>query len=232
MERQEVIEQAIKDISLIRQVLERTGDGNQTAGVFGEISAATNKLRCRILGLASILAFAFCILELVTNHSQTALLLLSKNNFIVQKIGVLQTAAGLFVLCCALFVMVEITAKKEEEDLDSYISRYFSYLRNLGLFSDLLVKFIIFSLFIFAGQAEWIAPLLLVFTGDYLFQGRLFIFPVRISIGLGIVCMLLAALQFYLADPQLWFPCAVFATIATSSLYWTLKHAGPVTTNA
>lgn len=215
------LERAIRDISMIRQVLDRGASG--TRGVISGISNEARKLRSKILIASSILAGTFGIAEILTANSQTKLILLSKSDVAIQRIGIFQTALGLFVLCSALFVMIMITAKKEEVDASSYIERYFSYLNNLGLFSDLLVKFIVFSLFIISGQGQWIAPLLFIFTGDYLLQGRIFIFPVRTGIVLGMLCLLFAGIQFYLENPLLVFPCLIFALISCFSIVYNRK---------
>jgi hypothetical protein len=102
--------------------------------------------------------------------------------------------------------------------MQSYITRNFKYVKNLSLISDLLMKFITLSLLLLAGKAEWMAPVLMAFTGDYLLQGRFFTLPTQISAVLGIGCLASALTQFASSSHELLIPLGVFAFITSISM--------------
>jgi len=64
---------------------------------------------------------------------------------------------------------------------------------------------------ILGGHTAWIGPLLLVFTGDYLIQGRLFTLSTRVAIGLGAFCIVAGLVQFFMGVVSL-LPALVFFT--------------------
>ena len=80
------------------------------------------------------------------------------------------------------------------------------------------MKFVALSLILMVGQPQWIAPLLLAFTGDYLLQGRLFTLPIRAGVVLGVLCMAAGLIQFFSDSAELLVPFVVFILITGISL--------------
>ena len=80
------------------------------------------------------------------------------------------------------------------------------------------MKFVAVALVLLAGQSQWVAPLLIAFTGDYLLQGRLFTLPTKVAAALGIVCIGGALLQFLSYSDSLLVPLAVFSVISAFSV--------------
>ena len=80
------------------------------------------------------------------------------------------------------------------------------------------MKFVAVALVLLAGQSQWVAPLLIAFTGDYLLQGRLFTLPTKIAVALGVVCIGAALLQFLSHSDSLLIPLAVFSVISAFSV--------------
>jgi hypothetical protein len=68
-----------------------------------------------------------------------------------------------------------------------------------------------------AGHPDWIPPLLLAFTGDYLVQGRLFTLPTRSAVILGAICIAIGLCQFLAGIQTLLLPLAVFTAVAAIS---------------
>ena len=69
-----------------------------------------------------------------------------------------------------------------------------------------------------AGRPEWIPPLLLAFTGDYLVQGRLFTLPTRLAVLLGTLCIATGLYQFLAQIETLLMPLGIFTLVALISL--------------
>ena len=68
-----------------------------------------------------------------------------------------------------------------------------------------------------AGHPEWIPPLLLAFTGDYLVQGRLFTLPTKSAVILGVICIGTGLYQFLTDLQTLLLPLIVFTAVAMIS---------------
>ncbi|HCK76803.1 MAG TPA: hypothetical protein DHW07_06630, partial [Gammaproteobacteria bacterium] len=121
---------------------------------------------------------------------------------------------GLVIL---LYLVIWRAARNSKEEFNAYIVRNFRYARLLSYLSDLLLKFIATALVMLAGHPDWIPPLLLAFTGDYLVQGRLFTLSTRFAVLLGAMCIAIGLCQF-LADIQtLILPLTVFTAVAAIS---------------
>ena len=122
--------------------------------------------------------------------------------------------AGLVIL---LYFVIWRAARHSGEEFNSYVVRNFRYARLLSYLSDLMMKFGAVALVMLAGHPEWIAPLLLAFTGDYLVQGRLFTLPTRMAVILGAICIGAGFFQFIAGLEQLLVPLIVFSVIACFS---------------
>ena len=132
-------------------------------------------------------------------------------------------AMMLLLLLSCLYFTVWRAARKEGEDFTGYAARNFRYLRNLSFLSDLLIKFVVLALLIMAPKPEWIGPMLLAFTADYLIQGRFFVLPPAISLPAALVCLGLAVYQFSLGSTVLILPLVVFIVCAIASLLTVIR---------
>ena len=65
---------------------------------------------------------------------------------------------------------------------------------------------------------EWIAPMLALFTGDYLIQGRFFNLPLKLSLFLGIACVLVAAGMYLKGIIFVFWPLLLFVAVNLISL--------------
>jgi hypothetical protein len=117
-------------------------------------------------------------------------------------------------------------ARREGENLSSYVERNFAYLRVLSFGSDLFLKFIATAAVILAGRGDWVAPLLMIFTGDYLLQGRVFILPLRGALVFGLGCFVLGVVQLLWLEGSLVYPLSVFCAACLLSLLHSSRAAG------
>jgi hypothetical protein len=135
---------------------------------------------------------------------------------------------GFVVIACLAVgrVAVSQAAKSLQDDLENYLKRNFSYLRNQSHSADMLIKYVIVAMFILGQKPDWIAPMLFIFTGDYLFQSRYFTLPPKFTRLLGLASIFLGALQFSLQSALLIFPLAWFFALNVLSLFYlkTLKR--------
>ena len=132
--------------------------------------------------------------------------------------GIGLMACLILAMIVSLYLVLWRAAQNSGEEFNTYIARNFRYARHLSYISDLLMKFIAVSLILLVGQPQWIAPLLLAFTGDYLLQGRLFTLPTRVGVVLGVRCLAARFIQFVNHSSELLVPFVVFIVITGISL--------------
>ncbi len=203
------IQQAITDISLIRQVLNKSEQEQIDSKLVG-ITLKTNLLLQ--IGAFS-LGLVLCIVELTSSYSITQVLISTTLSEGLQIFGIGMMAFILVGLLIPLYFIIWRAAKHNGEQINAYIIRNFKYLNNMSFVSDLLMKFITISLVLLAGKPEWIAPLLTAFTGDYLLQNRFFTLPSKISAFFGVTCIALAFVQFFTSQYALLLPLLVFSAM-------------------
>jgi hypothetical protein len=138
----------------------------------------------------------------------------------------LLTAMLLLFGAGVLYFVLWRVARREGENLSSYVERNFAYLRVLSFGSDLFLKFIATAAVILAGRGDWVAPLLMIFTGDYLLQGRVFILPLRGALVFGLGCFVLGVVQLLWLEGSLVYPLSVFCAACLLSLLHSSRAAG------
>ena len=223
------VRKAIADIELLRRVLDQADHKTVKTGLFGVTLTANIVLQ----GLALTSAILLAAIELFSGGGLTRLLMLGGQSPELRLVGIGVIAsilAGLFIL---LYFVIWRAARHSGEEFNSYVVRNFRYARLLSYLSDLMMKFGAVALVLLAGHPEWIAPLLLAFTGDYLVQGRLFTLPTRMAVILGAICIGAGFFQFIAGLDQLLVPLIVFSLIACVStgrlirLHRQQNHATP-----
>ncbi len=205
------LQQAISDISIIRQVLNNTDDEGKLVGI-------TLKSNIVIQTCAFACALILSVYELMSGYSMSQTLMSSGQAQDLKIYGIGFMAAILLGVLVPLYFIVWRAAKHNGEEMNSYIARNFNYLRNVSLVSDLLIKSIVIALLILADKPEWIAVLLTVFIGDYLLQSRFFTFSTLVSIVLGMACIAVALVLFINQRFELVIPLAIFTVITAASL--------------
>ena len=205
------VQRAIRDIEIIRRAIEQAERSNS-----GKVGAQQWELKLQV-GLISA-GLVTIVFERLTHQSE--MLLASSGDTAMRIVGVVTTALSLVMLAAIFHLLVKFAAQQSAIEHDSFISRQFTYLRNFSLFSDLAVKFMIFALVIFARVPILVAPLFSIYIADYLFQGRLFVLPLRASMTMGALCIAAAGAQFFLESGDLLWPlCLFLASSVSSALY-------------
>jgi len=210
------VRKAIADVELIRRVLDQAEKNNspaQTVGLFGVTLTANIMLQSLALAGAVLLL----AVELASGGSITQTLMLGATLPDLRLLGIGLMAGILIALVILLYFVIWRAARTSGEEFNAYIVRNFRYARLLSYLSDLLLKFAAVALVMFAGHPEWIPPLLLAFTGDYLVQGRLFTLPTRMAVILGAICISIGLYQFLAGVQTLVLPLAVFTAVAAIS---------------
>tara|TARA_Y100001934_G_C12293455_1_gene746093 strand:+ start:988 stop:1275 length:288 start_codon:yes stop_codon:yes gene_type:complete len=85
------------------------------------------------------------------------------------------------------------------------------------------MKFFAAALLLLANQSQWIAPLLMAFTGHYLLQGRLFTLPTKLAVVLGIGCIGGSIFKFLIQLSSLIIPLLIFTVITFISIVRLVK---------
>lgn len=204
------IQKALSDIAVIRRALNQTEQRQMDARLVG-VTLDANVL---LQGIAFLAALSLCGIEVFSNYSITQALTMGSQSRELSLVGIGIMASVLIGLVITLYYVLWRAAKHNAEDMTAYITRNFAYVKNLSFISDLLIKFMTLALLMLAGHGEWIAPVLLAFTGDYLLQGRFFTLPTKSSIALGVICLALAVAQFLTNSATVLLPLVVFTVVA------------------
>lgn len=207
------IQQALNDVALIRRILDQRTASNDESSPNGTPLATSLLLQV----LATLGALALLLVELTGGNTLSQTLLGTGDSRELASYG-----SGLIGLILVGLLLVSYfifwrSARHEGDALADYIARHFRPMKNLALVSDLLMKYAALSLLLLAGQPQWIAPLLLAFTGDYLLQGRLFTLPLRSSLTLGLLCLAGAGWMLMQQHALLVYPLVVFVLIGALS---------------
>lgn len=133
-------------------------------------------------------------------------------------------AALLLAVACLAYGIIWHAARREQESFDEYLARNFASLRGIAFVSDLLIKFSGLSVAILAGRPDWVSPLLILYMGDYLLQGRFFMLPVAASLGLGFACELFALVYLLMLYGNLLWAVMTLAAITSCSLIYILAR--------
>ena len=211
------VRQAIADVALLRRVLhqiEQRRTSQESAGLFGTTLNANMLLQGGALCAALVLA----IVEIFSDNVISRAMMLGNESLDLRLAGIGIVALMLLGMITALYFVLWRAARHNGEEFGAYIARNFRYARHVSYLSDLLMKFVAVALVLLAGQSQWVAPLLMAFTGDYLLQGRLFTLPTKAAVALGAVCIGGALLQFLSHSDSLLIPLAVFSVISAFSI--------------
>ena len=211
------VRRAIADVELLRRVLnqvEQKKGEQRSVGLFG----ATLNANILLQSGALCIALVFVLIEVLSGRSMSAFIMLGREagEFPLWGIGLM--ACLVVAMIVSLYLVLWRAAQNSGEEFNTYIARNFRYARHLSYISDILMKFVALSLILMVGQPQWIAPLLLAFTGDYLLQGRLFTLPTRVGVVLGVLCMAVGFIQFFTDSSELLVPFVVFILITGISL--------------
>ena len=211
------VRQAIADVALLRRVLhqiEQKRTNQESAGLFGTTLNANMLLQGGVLCVALTLV----IIEIFSDNVISRAMMLGNESLDLRLAGIGIVALMLLGMITALYFVLWRAARHNGEEFGVYIARNFRYARHVSYLSDLLMKFVAVALVLLAGQSQWLAPLLMAFTGDYLLQGRLFTLPTKAAMALGAVCIGGALLQFLSHSDSLLIPLAVFSVISAFSV--------------
>ncbi|MGA0844887.1 MAG: hypothetical protein ACO3RT_12155 [Arenicellales bacterium] len=204
------IRKAIADVELIRRVLNQA-ENQPVEAPHVDLLGVTVTANLVIQTVAVALAGALLLTEALGQRYLSRLLELGATAPDLRLLGVALIAGLLVGLVILLYLVIWRAARNSGEDFNQYLVRNFRYARLLSYLSDLFIKFVAVSLLILGGHTAWIGPLLLVFTGDYLIQGRLFTLSTRVAIGLGAFCIVAGLVQFFMGVVSL-LPALVFFT--------------------
>lgn len=214
MNNTENVQKALNDVAIIRQVLKEKNQDN----IDNQLNGITLDANVIIQGGAFVFALLLLVYELMSGSTMSAIMMLEGQIEELRSFAIGFMGFTLIGLLIPLYFILWRAAKHNGEDINAYIVRNFKYVKNLGLISDLLMKFIALSLVMLAGKPEWVTPLLAAFTGDYLLQNRFFTLPTKLSSILGIACIALGFWLFMSNNHSLYIPLLAFTVVAGISL--------------
>jgi|GEM_PF-5471872 len=211
------LESALKDISSIRQIMRRVSTTRGTP--LSSVGSTNVALFIHVMAL--ILSCALLVQELGLSPfsggevSPSHVLQYSVASHLLRVILIGSIGVFLVTLCVGLYAILWTVARREQEELSVYVARNFRSLSALAFLSDLLIKFSGVTIIIASGHPEWLSPFLLLCIADYLFQGRFFYIPVRVSFAAALVSLVVAGGQLY-TNSALLFPAMLAFVVATA----------------
>lgn len=220
MQNQDSIQNAVSDLAIIRRAVERAGTSGSDSVPANRFAIDANLI---FQGLCLIVALALIAFELLSGRSMSAIMMLSAQDREIGVLGLAQVGIALpaFVMC--IYFVVWRASRHSDQPLSDYLVRNFQYLRNLGFVSDLAVKFIPLSLLVLGSHPEWVPPLLTLYVGDYLIQGRFFSLPVKAALSLGVVALIVAAAQYLTHSTELLWPLVAFVVATACSVSFLVR---------
>ncbi len=197
------LEQLLRDVREARRAVERVDGATRSPG-YGSLTAHR-----RIHLLCFVLCMALLVLDTAVSPSLTTLLYATALNSdfftLLRYVSVLMILTLLVCLCSVVYLLVWRAAKGLNENVADFISRNFRYLSLASFTSDMFIKFSAVALVILAKRPDWVAPVLIACTGDYLVQGRGFILSTRLSVLLGVAYLVLATVILIWFEGFLWY---------------------------
>lgn len=183
------LQQALRDVHEVRRAIEGGSNDSKPIGIAGlQASRAIH-----IVAVVCTLLLLFC--EIFTSPSISEMLWVTASSPRLQAVRfatVFLILVSLVLLALSVYFIVWRNAQLAGEEFSAFIRRNFRYLSFATLTSDLFIKFSAVSLVILAQRPDWVAPILIACTGDWLIQGRGFMLPVKISIPLGFCFLVLS----------------------------------------
>jgi hypothetical protein len=216
-----LLQRVAEDLATVRRAIEKA-EQSETGARPGPVAVGLS-VHFLIVGL--VLAGVFLVADLAFD-AITQPLLLSVYSPELQHQGVLSIGFMLLLLVSGVYALAWTAARKQGESFDTYAVRNFFYLRNLSFLCDVLVKYAAFCLLVLAKQPQWIAPLFLVFIGDWLIQGKVFILPVNRALVLGFAAIVLGGAQFAFGIGTVIWPLTAFIIVSALSLIHLRTGAG------
>lgn len=208
------IEEALSNLSELRRVVERLKKAPSTH------SLATRAL----LQLGAGVASGVFLVSEISSRAQTEAFLLSAENPTFRTSGLIGLSAGLVVLTILACVVLYHGARQDNEEWSAYVERNFRGVNLLSFCSDLFVKFVAIAAVVLALHPQFVAPLLFVFIGDYLYQGRLFTFSLPLSAVLGSFAIVAGAVQFWMGTPSLQYALMLFTALSFAAAALSLRE--------
>jgi len=208
-------QQAISDIEFLKKAISNSQNENHINPISIDTHLILNGIS---FGLAaSALAFE------ISGGGITTDILASKTLPDLQVTGLLNVAIFLISIIIGVYAILKSRAKKEKSTLKEFASHNFIYYKNFSILADVLIKFLMFSLIILAGKPEWIAAILVLFTGDLVIHGRHFYLPLLHSFVTSALCFGIAVLMLCYSIPNIGISLGIFTFINGMSLFNILR---------
>jgi len=212
------LQAALNEISTIRRIMSQAAAGK--AAPLSSVNTSIVIHTSALVLSAGILLQELGMSPLATGDvTASSVLELSAGMSGLRALLVGLLAIFLAILCVALYVILWAAARHDNEPVSAYVARNFRSFSALSFLSDLMVKFCGVAIIIAAGHPEWLSPFLLACIADYLFQGRLFQFPVGPSVVMALGAVALGCWQLHSGVSSLSVALGSFGVIITASLF-------------
>jgi len=169
------------------------------------------------------IAATFAAVEGFTGHQMTGFLKAADQEVEFFWYSVAYMGGFLALISGAAAMIFARSAKMNGDGFYDFTDRHFRSFSDLSIFSDLGLKLVTLTALLAAGKSAWIAPILFLFTCDYLLQRRFVQLPSPWAPALALCSLAAAAVQLYLGSALLLWPLSGFCIISFVSLVTVIR---------
>ena len=170
------------------------------------------------------IAILFTLIEVFTGHQMTGFLRAADQQVEFFWYSVAYMAVFLTLSSGTVAMIFVRSAKMTGDGFYDFTDRHFRSFSDLSFFSDLGLKWVTLVALLAAGKSVWIAPILFLFTCDYLLQRRFVKMPNAWTHALAICSLVAAGVQFILGSALLLWPLLGFSLISLVSLVIVIRR--------
>jgi hypothetical protein len=214
MSNDQYLKNSLNDLAFVQRLLKKV-EGQ-------EFSMPLNKFAIEV----SLFFQSFCLVlalllvwsELATSGQITSSIIIAAKDTELGLLGMNTVLIILFGLVVIFYYLAWRASVSAGRNFNTYMEVNFKFLKNLSLFSDLIVKFSVFYLLVMAGLTQFVSVLLVIFIADDLIQGRYFNLPLKNSMMAGTLSYLIGFILYYFKIPTVIYPLILFSMMTFFSL--------------
>jgi len=200
------INEALGDIEAIRQIIDR------------KVSPSGLRIEASVTALLLVVSLLFLAIEVISGGAITRDFLASAHDEELRYKGLLSLVTALAILVFGIYWLAWRRSREAQQSLKRLLNKQLPGLRLESFLSDLVLKFAILSLLVLIRRPDLVNVALLVYSADYVLQGRFFRIPDVLRFSLGVGLYILGAVSFIKGWAALSLSLGAFAVVCTASI--------------
>lgn len=177
-----------------------------------------------INSIALLGAGALLFLEVILGEVSQFIIYSKTDEYLRSTIPMVLISVLSFLAFAGLLTVLNMALDKEVP-LGVFLKR-FPVVAIGPLFSELVVMTMFLSFTIYAGVPTLVAPLLLLFVGNFLIQGHIFVLPAWLSLSVSLLCYVLSAIVYFTQWNSILPGLIIFCALNMASIFFLKKGYG------